>query len=295
MIKQEFLNSVECLEDVVYKRIKGHDMKLDLYRPKGGPRESTPLLILLHGGGWFRQDKKREVVERFLNCMGEEVINKDGWQIAAVEYRMLKDHAEFPDQLCDCCDAVRYMIKNAGEYGIDPKNILVGGSSAGGYAAIMMASETRKWKEDPELASVDFDIAAAVSFSGVLDVEWVVKSGDRKVDETGDGRIRYCMQCLLSRGRLHDEALWKESSPRSYMGPQSRPCLLIYGTADSLVTPDHAADMCRQAQQMGLDWEELAVINGEHNFAPATAEQPAEPDARTVYRTARDFLRKHLR
>ena len=177
MIKQEFLNSVECLEDVVYKRIKGHDMKLDLYRPKGGPRESTPLLILLHGGGWFRQDKKREVVERFLNWMGEEVINKDGWQIAAVEYRMLKDHAEFPDQLCDCCDAVRYMIKNAGEYGIDPKNILVGGSSAGGYAAIMMASETRKWKEDPELASVDFDIAAAVSFSGVLDVEWGVKSG----------------------------------------------------------------------------------------------------------------------
>ena len=270
-------------------------MKLDLYRPKGGPRERTPLLILLHGGGWFRQDKKHEVVERFLNWMGEEVILKDGWQIAAVEYRMLKDHAEFPDQLYDCCDAVRYMIRHAEKYGVDPRNILVGGSSAGGYAAVMMASETKKWKEDPELADIDFDIAAAVSFSGVLDVEWIVKSGDRKVDETGDGRIRYCMQCLLSRGRLHDEKLWKESSPRSYMGPQSRPCLLVYGTADSLVTPDHAADMYRQAKEMGLDWEELAVINGEHNFAPGTAEQPTVPDTRSIYRTARDFLRRHLR
>ena len=57
MIRQDFLDSVECLEDVVYKTVKGHEMKLDLYRPKGGPRERTPLLILLHGGGWFRQDK----------------------------------------------------------------------------------------------------------------------------------------------------------------------------------------------------------------------------------------------
>ena len=60
MIRQDFLDSVECLEDVVYKTVKGHEMKLDLYRPKGGPRERTPLLILLHGGGWFRQDKKHE-------------------------------------------------------------------------------------------------------------------------------------------------------------------------------------------------------------------------------------------
>lgn len=46
---------------------------------------------------------------------------------------------------------------------------------------------------------------------------------------------------------------------------------------------------------MGLDWEELAVINGEHNFAPGTAEQPTVPDTRSIYRTARDFLRRHLR
>lgn len=295
MIEKHFLDQVECLEDVVYKRVKGIEMKLDLYRQKGGPKGKTPLLILLHGGGWFRQDKRLEVVERFLNHVGADVINKDGWQIAGVEYRMLKDHAVFPDQLRDCCDAVRFMIKNSDQYGIDPRNILAGGSSAGGYAAIMMASETKKWKEEPELADIDFDLAAAVSFSGVLDVEWVVKSGDRKVDETGDGRIRFCMQCLLSRARLHDEALWKESNPRAYMHKGSAPSLLIYGTADSLVTPDHAADMYQQARRMGLDWEELAVLNAEHNFAPATAETPAVPDAHTVYQTARDFLRRHLR
>ena len=51
----------------------------------------------------------------------------------------------------------------------------------------------------------------------------------------------------------------------------------------------------QQAKEMGLDWEELAVINGEHNFAPGTAEQPTVPDTRSIYRTARDFLRRHLR
>lgn len=295
MISQEFLDRVECLEDVVYKRVKGLDMKLDLYRAKGGPAAPSPVLLLLHGGGWFRQDKKHEVVERFLNAEGARVILEDGWQIAAVEYRMLKDHAEFPDQLRDCCDAARYLIRNAGRYAIDPRNLFVGGSSAGGYAAVMMASETAKWTEDPELAGVEVRPAAVVSFSGVLDVEWIVKSGDRKVDETGDGRIRYCMQCLLSHQRLHDEALWKESSPRSYLHSGSAPALIIYGTADSLVTPDHAAALYREAKGMGLDWEELAVRNAEHNFAPATAEEPTVPSAAGVYAAARDFLLRHRR
>lgn len=159
----------------------------------------------------------------------------------------------------------------------------------------MMASETERWKDAPELASLHVDLAAAVSFSGVLDTAWIVESGDRKVDETGDGRIRYCMQCLLSPQRLHDRELWKESSPRSYLHAGSAPALLVYGTADSLVTPDHAADFFRYARSLGLDWEELPVINGEHNFAPATAETPTSPDRLTIYRTARDFLLRHVR
>ncbi len=295
MISREFLDSVRCTEDIVYKTSGGHRLLLDLYgpaRPSGLP---GPLLLLLHGGGWFRQSKKTEIVPRFLNTVGADLINGHGWQIAAVEYRMLREHAVFPDQLTDCCDAARFFIKHADQYHVDPRNIFAAGSSAGGYAAIMMTSETERWKDAPELASLHVDLAAAVSFSGVLDTAWIVESGDRKVDETGDGRIRYCMQCLLSPQRLHDRELWKESSPRSYLHAGSAPALLVYGTADSLVTPDHAADFFRYARSLGLDWEELPVINGEHNFAPATAETPTSPDRLTIYRTARDFLLRHVR
>lgn len=198
MISREFLDSVRCTEDIVYKTSGGHRLLLDLYgpaRPSGLP---GPLLLLLHGGGWFRQSKKTEIVPRFLNTVGADLINGHGWQIAAVEYRMLREHAVFPDQLTDCCDAARFFIRHADQYHVDPRNIFAAGSSAGGYAAIMMASETERWKDALELASLHVDLAAAVSFSGVLDTAWIVESGDRKVDETGDGRIRYCMQCLLS-------------------------------------------------------------------------------------------------
>lgn len=71
---------------------------------------------------------------------------------------MLREHAVFPDQLTDCCDAARFFIKHADQYHVDPRNIFAAGSSAGGYAAIMMASETERWKDAPELASLHVDL-----------------------------------------------------------------------------------------------------------------------------------------
>ena len=64
MSSREFLDSVRCTEDIVYKTSGGHRLLLDLYgpaRPSGLP---GPLLLLLHGGGWFRQSKKTEIVPR---------------------------------------------------------------------------------------------------------------------------------------------------------------------------------------------------------------------------------------
>lgn len=295
MISREFLDSVRCTEDIVYKTSGGHRLLLDLYgpaRPSGLP---GPLLLLLHGGGWFRQSKKTEIVPRFLNTVGADLINGHGWQIAAVEYRMLREHAVFPDQLTDCCDAARFFIKHADQYHVDPRNIFAAGSSAGGYAAIMMASETERWKDAPELASLHVDLAAAVSFSGVLDTAWIVESGDRKVDETGDGRIRYCMQCLLSPQRLHDRELWKESSPRQLspcrIGPG--PARLRYGRF-----PGHARSRCRLfplRQIAGPGLGRAARHQRGTQFCPCDGRDTDEPDRLTIYRTARDFLLRHVR
>ena len=42
--------------DVVYRRIDGKELKLDVARPARGAG-SFPILILLHGGGWHSGSK----------------------------------------------------------------------------------------------------------------------------------------------------------------------------------------------------------------------------------------------
>lgn len=294
---------VECLEDIVYKRVSDGaggcmEMKLDLYRAARRGPGKAPLLMLVHGGCWCHQTKREGLPAWYLHFMGKETLLEDGWLAASVEYRKYPEASPFPDQLYDCCDAFRFLARHAEEYGADPRNFFIVGASAGGYAAAMLACERDRWRDAenaPELAGVDFDIAAAVSCSGVLDIPRCVTEAERKVETNGDGRFRHCLQCLLSPERLHDAALQHEASPRSYISPSSAPCMVVCGTADSFVPYEHALETAAYARSLGLDWPELIVSGAEHNFNPASADTPTVPDTKSVYATIRDFLRAHTR
>ena len=65
---------VECLEDIVYKRV--HDgaggfmeMKLDLYRAAGRAPGRAPLLMLVHGGCWCHQTKREGLPAWYIDCL----------------------------------------------------------------------------------------------------------------------------------------------------------------------------------------------------------------------------------
>ena len=68
-----------------------------------------------------------------------------------------------------------------------------------------------------------------------------------------------------------------------------------YGDAIAVVAAETPEIVQEAMQLIEVEYEELPVINGEHNFAPATAETPTSPDRLTIYRTARDFLLRHVR
>ena len=294
---------VECLEDIVYKRV--HDgaggfmeMKLDLYRAAGRAPGRAPLLMLVHGGCWCHQTKREGLPAWYMHFMGRETLLEDGWLVASVEYRKYPEGSPFPDQLYDCCDAFRFLARHAEEYGVDTNNFFIVGASAGGYAAAMLACERARWRDAenaPELADVDFDIAAAASCSGVLDIPRCVTEAERKAEANGDGRFRYCLQCLLSPERLHDPDVQREASPRTYLSPACAPCMVVCGTADTFVPCGQALDTGACARSLGLDWPELLVSGAEHNFNPASADTPTVPDARSVYAAVRDFMRAHVR
>ena len=104
------------------------------YRPAGN--EVLPALMYFHGGGWTIGDlDTHDVVCRQL-ALGA------GCAVFSVDYRLGPEHP-FPAAVEDCSAATRYVQQYAGELQVDGKRIAVGGDSAGGNLAAVVALHAR--------------------------------------------------------------------------------------------------------------------------------------------------------
>lgn len=104
---------------------------IDLYVPD--TPEPAPLFVLIHGGGFAFNDAQSRQAQFMYRYFRDR-----GFACASVNYR-LSTEAAYPAAVCDVKAAVRFLCRNAEEYGIDAGRIAVWGESAGGYLASMCA------------------------------------------------------------------------------------------------------------------------------------------------------------
>lgn len=104
-----------------------------LYRPNGA--DGLGLLVYLHGGGWVIGDlDSHDQVCRVL-------ANGSGHAVLGVDYRLAPEHP-FPAGLDDAAAATTWAYENAAALGCDPARIAIGGDSAGGNLAAVVAHLT---------------------------------------------------------------------------------------------------------------------------------------------------------
>jgi len=114
---------------------------LRVYRPLGAGATPTkgstlPALVYYHGGGWTIGDLDTHDV------LCRELCNGSGAVVVAVDYRMGPEH-RFPAAVDDCLAATQWVHRQASELGIDPSRLAVGGDSAGGNLAAVVAIAAR--------------------------------------------------------------------------------------------------------------------------------------------------------
>jgi acetyl esterase/lipase len=105
---------------------------LRLYRPREASSTPLPALVFFHGGGWVIGDlETHDVLCRQLTAAA-------GVAVVAVDYRLAPEH-RFPAAVDDAWAATRWVAAHAGELGLDPGRLAVGGDSAGGNLAAVVA------------------------------------------------------------------------------------------------------------------------------------------------------------
>lgn len=212
------------VRNVVYRKVGGRTLKLDVYLPRGGPESTAkmrPAIMQIHGGAWVIGDKR----EQGIPLLGHLAAN--GWVGFNVNYR-LSPSATFPDHLVDLKAALVWIREHADEYGIDPDFIAVTGGSAGGHLTALMGLTANDPEYQPGFEQADTSVQAAVPFYGVYDFT------DRLATQT-KGFLNLFIEPYVMKAYLADEPeKFAKASPIDRVRADAPPFFIIHGDRDTL-------------------------------------------------------------
>lgn len=158
----------------VYKHSAGKPRQMELYFPPGHDPAAVrvPGLLLFHGGGWGGGSlaQFRAACAYFASR---------GLVCATAEYRMLSkaEAAALPagetrKRVCitDAKSALRWFKQHAGELGLDPARVVIGGGSAGGHISAL-ATLNPGLNDPADPADVDTSVLAYLWFNPAFSPE----------------------------------------------------------------------------------------------------------------------------
>jgi len=97
---------------------------------------ARPALVYFHGGGFVICDLESH------DGLCRSLANGSGCTVVSVDYRLAPEH-KFPAAVDDAYAATEYIAGHASDFRIDPERIAVGGDSAGGTLATVVAMLAR--------------------------------------------------------------------------------------------------------------------------------------------------------
>lgn len=111
----------------------GRDIAIRIYTPRElKPGEKLPVLLWYHGGGFVIGDLETH------DSACRMLANQADCLVVAVDYRLAPEH-KFPAAVEDCEAALKWVALHAVEFGGDSRALAVGGDSAGGNLAAVVA------------------------------------------------------------------------------------------------------------------------------------------------------------
>ena len=272
----DLLSKYLIMPDITYNVANNYENKLDVAFPRktDGP---VPAVIYIHGGGWIGGSKGIAMLQTLPYL-------EMGWAAVSVEYRMARV-SPAPAAVEDCRCALRWVVRNAKRYNIDPERLVVTGESAGGHLSLMTGMLTEAAGLDNNCpsqgpnqgpaAGPEPHVAAIVDWYGITDVADLLDGPNRKA---------YAVQWLGSAPNREEIA--RRVSPLTYVRKDLPPIMSIQGDADPIVPYSHSVRLKEALDKAGVPNELFTVPGGSHGgFTKAQYQQ--------AFDAVRAFLAKH--
>src|ERR1700722_2233268 len=235
--------------DVEYSRPGGKALTLDLRVPVR--KEPVPAVIIVHGGGFARGNKRTYVTPLF------DLLSMSGFAWFTIDYRMAPEF-QLPQATEDVANAIRWVRANAAKYHVDPDKIALAGESAGGflvaYAGVKAEPDTR--------------IAAVVDFYGPNDLVLQTEQRRGQPEDAAKPEGPGLKEFLGLRSWQQADAVetLRAASPITYIHADMPPFLFIQGTADEQVPYQQSPKMCEAMKKAGGQCEVITVEGGRHGM-----------------------------
>ncbi len=145
--------------------------RMDVYRLRSRPVDA-PVLVYLHGGGYFSGSKRREaqaMLHRFADL---------GWIVISATYR-LRPRVRFPDHLIDVKRVLAWVHRHGTEFGADPARLVLAGSSAGAHLTALSALTRNEPAFQPGFEQENTGVSAAVCLYGWYGAYYGRSEGER--------------------------------------------------------------------------------------------------------------------
>jgi acetyl esterase/lipase len=271
--KNVFPQGTVIHDNVAYNNDTLKKHLLDIYLPANA-KGKIPLVVLIHGGGWWVNDKYADL--GYMKKTIAELVSQ-GFALASIDYRW-STQAIFPAQIQDCNRAVSFLYENADTYGFDTKRFAVLGWSAGGHLASLLGLS----KNNNVLnffmpnSNKNFNIKAVVDFYGPAEMVLLPKADD---DKSPEG-------ILLGAAPLDRPDLAKIASPVTYVDKRDPPFLIIHGEKDDMVSPKQSKLLQAWLNTEGVQ-NELFIVKDAPHYGVMF-------DADAVRIKVVDFLKKWL-
>ena len=221
--------------------------KMDVYLPYGHS-PSTPVMIMIHGGGWNVGDKTE--LTQYIDTLKKRLPT---YAFININYRLAVDAlTTFPTQENDVKAAVDYIFSKKSEYAISDKFVMLG-VSAGAHLALLQSYKY----------SNTVKIKAVVDFFGPTDMA-AMYNDPAPLAPSSD-------IALLFNGATPttNATAYIQSSPINFVTAQSMPTIILQGGVDPLVKPTQATTLKNKLSTAGVANQYVFYASLGHGWAGA--------------------------